>query len=130
MGSIFTKIIDGDIPCYKIAESDSCIAFLDIFPLAKGHILVVPKREEDNVFDLTDQEYNDLFLFAKKVGAALQESMSCVRVGMAVVGLDVPHAHIHLVPLESIDDIDFKKEKLKLSQDEMESIAESIRVKL
>ena len=126
MASIFTKIVNGEIPCWKVAESDSCYAFLDISPLAKGHTIVIPKKEVDYIFDLGDDLYNDLFAFAKAVAVALKESIPCKRVGVAVVGMEVPHAHIHLIPINSEADMDFRKERVKLSRDEFADIAESI----
>ncbi len=126
MASIFSRIVNGDIPSYKIAEEDRFMAFLDINPLAKGHTLVIPKKEVDNLFDLDDQTYRDLWLFAKKVARSIDECMPCERVGVAVVGLEVPHAHIHLVPINDIYDIDFRKEKLKLSKEEFADIARVI----
>jgi histidine triad (HIT) family protein len=127
MASIFTKIINGEIPCYKIAEDDNYFAFLDIFPLAKGHTLVVPKKEIDYIFDLEDETLTGLMVFAKKVALAIDKAVPSSRVGVAVVGLEVPHAHVHLVPLHSVDDIDFSRPKLKLEKEEMEAIAASIR---
>jgi histidine triad (HIT) family protein len=126
MASIFTKIVKGDIPSYKVAEDDRFYAFLDINPLAKGHTLVIPKKEVDNLFDLDDKTYGDLLLFAKKIARALDQVMPCARVGVAVVGLEVPHAHIHLVPINGIYDIDFSKPKLKLSDEEFIDIAQQI----
>jgi histidine triad (HIT) family protein len=126
MASIFTKIVQGDIPSYQVAEDDRFYAFLDINPLAKGHTLVIPKKEVDNLFDLDDKTYGDLWLFAKKIARALDQVMPCVRVGVAVVGLEVPHAHIHLVPINGIYDIDFSKPKLKLSNEEFNDIAQQI----
>lgn len=126
MASIFSKIVAGDIPCYKIAENDQFFAFLDINPLAKGHTLVIPKQETDYLFDLDDEQYKDLFLFAKKIAAAIKKTIPCRKVGIAVVGLEVPHAHIHLIPLNDVYDIDFKKEKLKLKPEEFEKIAQGI----
>lgn len=123
MASIFSKIVAGDIPCYKIAENDQFFAFLDINPLAKGHTLVIPKQETDYLFDLDDEQYKDLFLFAKKIAAAIKKTIPCRKVGIAVVGLEVAHAHIHLIPLNDVYDIDFKKEKLKLEPEEFEKIA-------
>lgn len=123
MASIFSKIVAGDIPCYKIAENDKFFAFLDINPLAKGHTLVIPKQETDYLFDLDDEQYKDLFLFAKKIAAAIKKTIPCRKVGIAVVGLEVAHAHIHLIPLNDVYDIDFKKEKLKLGPEEFEKIA-------
>jgi histidine triad (HIT) family protein len=127
MASIFTKIVNGELPSYKIAETEDFYAFLDIFPLKKGHTLVVPKKEIDYIFDLDDELYKGLFAFAKKVGKAIESVIPCQRIGIAVVGLEVPHAHIHLIPLDGIYDIDFRKPKLKLSEAEFEEIAENIR---
>ena len=124
--SIFTKIIKGEIPCYKIAEDDRFIAFLDVFPIKKGHTLVVPKVQIDYVFDLDDSLLSDLMIFAKKVAQKMQRAISCERIGIAVIGLEVPHAHIHLVPLDTVGDIDFSQPKLKLSAKEMTEIADSI----
>jgi histidine triad (HIT) family protein len=126
MATIFSRIIAGEIPCYKIAEDDRFFAFLDINPVAKGHTLVVPKIEEDYIFDLDDVTLQAYILFAKKVAKAIEKAIPCKRVGVAVIGLDVPHAHIHLVPLNSEADINFAKEKLKLSPEEMKSIAYNI----
>lgn len=126
MTSIFSRIVQGDIPSFKIAEDDNFYAFLDINPLAKGHTLVIPKVEVDNVFDLDDQTYAGLWHFAKKVAKAIGKTITCERVGVAVVGLEVPHAHIHLVPINGIYDIDFSKPKLKLNQEEFGQIAQDI----
>jgi histidine triad (HIT) family protein len=126
MASIFTKIIRGEIPCYKIAEDERFIAFLDIHPLAKGHTLVVPKEEIDYLFDLDDDLLGDMMKFAKKVALAIDSTMDCKRVGIAVLGLEVPHAHIHLCPINDLYDIEFSKPKLKLSEEEFKHIAESI----
>lgn len=126
MASIFSKIINGEIPSYKIAEDDLFFAFLDINPLSQGHTLVVPRSEVDKLFDLDEQTYTGIWLFAKKIAFALEKTMPCKRVGVAVVGLEVPHAHIHLVPINGIYDIDFSKPKLKLSHDEFTSIAKRI----
>ena len=126
--SIFTKIIKGEIPCYKIAEDDRFIAFLDVFPIKKGHTLVVPKVQIDYLFDLDDSLLSDLMLFAKKVAQKMERAISCERIGVAVIGLEVPHAHIHLVPLDTVGDIDFSQPKLQLSTEEMAEIADSIRV--
>ena len=123
MASVFSMIITGDIPCYKVAEDDNCIAFLDVNPVAKGHTLVVPKHEIDYLFDLSDQEYAALTLFAKKVAAALKQAVPCKRIGVAVLGMEVPHAHIHLVPLNAESDLNFFKEKLSLPAEEMAAIA-------
>jgi histidine triad (HIT) family protein len=126
METIFTKIINGDIPSYKIAENESCYAFLDISPLAQGHTLVIPKRQVDNIFDLADDEYQKLFLFAKKIAKAIKISFPCIKVGVAVIGIEVPHAHIHLVPINKVSDLDFKKQKLSLTKDEFELITSKI----
>ena len=126
--SIFTKIIKGEIPCYKILEDDRFIAFLDVFPIKKGHTLVVPKAQIDYLFDLDDRLLSDLMLFTKKVAQKMEKAIPCERIGVAVIGLEVPHAHIHLVPLDSVGDIDFGQPKLKLSSQEMAKIADSIRI--
>lgn len=126
--SIFTKIIKGEIPCYKIAEDDRFIAFLDVSPIKKGHTLVVPKVQIDYLFDLDDSLLSDLMIFAKKVSQKMQSAISCERIGIAVIGLEVPHAHIHLVPLDTVGDIDFSQPKLQLSAKEMTEIADSIRI--
>ena len=126
--SIFTKIIKGEIPCYKIAEDDRFIAFLDVYPIKKGHTLVVPKAQIDYLFDLDDSLLSDLMIFAKKVAQKMERAISCERIGIAVIGLEVPHAHIHLVPLDTVGDIDFSQPKLQLSAMEMTEIADSIRI--
>jgi histidine triad (HIT) family protein len=126
MATIFTRIITREIPSYKIAEDENYYAFLDINPLAEGHTLVIPKKETDYIFDMEDKEYQGLFLFAKKVAAAMRKVIPCERIGIAVIGLEVPHSHIHLVPLKSIYDIDFRKPKLKLSPEEFTAIAAKI----
>lgn len=126
MASIFSRIIAGEIPSYRVAEDEKHYAFLDINPLSEGHTLVVPKREVDYIFDLDDAEYADLQLFAKRVAAAIEKSVSCNRIGVAVIGLEVPHAHIHLVPITSEADMDFRREKLSLSPERMAEIASSI----
>lgn len=130
MASIFTKIINGEIPSYKIAEDDKFYAFLDIAPLAKGHTLVVPKQEVDYIFDIEDELLAQMHIFSKKVAKAIQSAIPCEKVGMAVIGLDVRHAHIHLVPLQEVGDLNFAKEKLKLSSDEMKEIADKISSKI
>lgn len=127
MATIFTKIINGDIPSYKIAEDDRFLAFLDINPLAKGHTLVVPKVETDYLFDLDEDLLGDMMKFSKKVALAIDKTMDCKRVGVAVLGLEVPHAHIHLCPINDLYDIEFSKPKLKLSEAEFRDIAEKIR---
>lgn len=126
MASIFSRIIKGEIPSYKIAENDFFFAFLDINPLAKGHTLVVPKKEADNIFDLDDESFQGLFLFAKRIAKAIEKNIPCAKVGVAVIGLEVPHAHIHLVPINGVYDIDFSKPKLKLTQEEFVEIAKKI----
>ncbi|MBN1415087.1 MAG: HIT family protein [Bacteroidales bacterium] len=130
MTTIFTRIIKGEIPCYKIAESDDYFAFLDINPLAKGHTLVVPKEETDYLFDLSDETMAGIAVFAKKVARAIGKSVPCKRVGVAVLGLEVPHAHIHLIPINDLGDINFARPKLKLTSEEFEEIAEKIRSSL
>ncbi len=127
MASIFSRIVNGDIPCYKIAEDDRFLAFLDINPLAKGHTLVIPKREIDYLFDIPEEELAAMMVFARKIALAIGKVIPCKRVGVAVIGLEVPHAHIHLVPINDIYDIDFKRPKLKFSQEEFLAVAESIR---
>lgn len=127
MSSIFSKIVKGEIPSYKVAEDEHYYAFLDINPLQKGHTLVIPKREEDYLFDLTDEELAGLMVFAKRVAKAIQKSVPCKRVGVAVLGLDVPHAHVHLVPLNGGNDLNFSNPKLSLSPEEMTACAELIR---
>jgi histidine triad (HIT) family protein len=126
MASIFTKIIQGEIPCYKIAEDERYIAFLDINPLARGHTLVVPKVEIDYIFDLDEDLLGDMMKFAKRVALAIDKTIDCKRVGIAVLGLEVPHAHIHLCPINSLYDIEFSRPKLKLTEKEFKEIAEEI----
>ncbi|MEK6614841.1 MAG: HIT family protein [Bacteroidota bacterium] len=127
MSSIFSKIVKGKIPCYKIAESENYLAFLDVFPLTKGHTLVIPKKEIDYIFDIEDEEFAGLQLFSKKVAKAMEKAISCKRIGVAVIGLEVPHAHIHLIPLNHVSDINFSSPKLNLPKEEMEDIANKIR---
>lgn len=127
MDSIFTKIVKGEIPSYKVAENETCYAFLDINPLAKGHTLVIPKKQVDYLFDLDEESYVELQLFAKKVAKALGKAIPSIRIAEAVIGLDVPHAHIHLIPINSESDVDFRKERVKLTPEEFVQIAESIR---
>jgi histidine triad (HIT) family protein len=124
--TIFSKIIAGEIPGYKIAENEQFFAFLDIFPLKKGHVLVVPKIETDNLFDLPDEYLAGMLVFAKPIARAIEKSFPCDRCGISVIGLEVPHAHVHLVPINSADDINFTNRKLKLSGDELKSIQEKI----
>ena len=128
--TIFSRIIAGEIPCYKIAEDDRFFAFLDINPLSKGHTLVIPKVEEEYIFNLDDDTLSGLILFSKKVAIALEQSVKCIRVGVAVIGLEVPHTHIHLIPINRESDMNFKNPKLTLSKEEMTYIAESIRKNL
>ncbi|MDR0971237.1 MAG: HIT family protein [Bacteroidales bacterium] len=126
MASIFSKIIAKEIPCYKIGETENCFAFLDVSPLSKGHTLVIPKKEVDYIFDLDDNILSELTLFAKKVAKAIEKVIPCKKVGVAVIGLQVPHAHIHLVPLQNEGDLNFSKEKVTLSKEEFQDIAEKI----
>ncbi|MBX7203301.1 MAG: HIT family protein [Bacteroidia bacterium] len=126
MASIFSRIIQGDLPAYKVAENDHYLAFLDVFPLVKGHTLVIPKPETDDIFDLSPGDFSGLFAFAQQVGLAIRASIPCVKVGIAVVGLEVPHAHIHLVPLQEIGDLNFMRPKLQLAPEEMEIIRQKI----
>lgn len=127
MASVFTKIVQEEIPCHKIAENDKYFAFLDINPLAKGHCLVIPKQEIDYVFDLDDELLAGLHLFAKKVAKAIEKTITCKRIGLAVIGLEVAHTHIHLVPIHRIGDLNFDNPKLDISQDELAEIAQAIR---
>ncbi|MCX7955039.1 MAG: HIT family protein [Bacteroidales bacterium] len=126
MPSVFTKIINGEIPAYKVAETERCLAFLDIRPISVGHTLVIPKQEIDYIFDLPDDLLGELMIFAKKVAKAIENTIPCKRIGIAVVGLEVPHAHIHLIPINDIYDIDFSKHRLTLTEQEFNNIAEKI----
>ncbi len=126
MSSIFSKIVKGEIPCYKVAENDSFLAFLDITPIAIGHVLVIPKVETDYIFDMDDRSIGDFMIFSKLVAEKIKMAFPCRKVGVTVIGLEVPHAHIHLVPMNSLSDMNFQREKLKLSNDELFSIAEKI----
>ena len=126
MATIFTKIIKGEIPCYKIAEDEKFFAFLDIHPLREGHTLVVPKEETDYIFDLDDEKLAGMILFSKKVAAAIRKQIPCNRIGIAVLGLEVPHAHIHLVPMDTMEDVNFRNPKLKLPDEKFKEIAEKI----
>lgn len=126
MASIFSKIAAGEIPSYKVAEDENFMAFLDIFPLAKGHVLVIPKKETDYLFDLDQESYAGLMEFARKVALAMKKAVTCKRIGVAVLGLEVPHAHIHLVPLNSERDIDFSRPKLQFTPEEFAAVAKSI----
>lgn len=127
MPTIFSRIISGEIPCHKIAETEEFIAFLDIMPLAMGHTLVIPKKEVDYIFSLDDKTLAGLMLFAKQIAPAIEKAVPCLRIGVAVIGLEVPHAHVHLVPLNTVDDINFTRTKLKPSQDELAAVAAKIR---
>jgi histidine triad (HIT) family protein len=130
MPSIFTKIINGEIPSHKIAENDKFLAFLDVFPLVHGHVLVVPKKETDHIFDIDDADLAEMILFAKKISHALKKAVPCKRIGMSVIGLEVPHAHIHLVPMNSADDLNFTREKIKPAQEELAEMAKKIKSNL
>ncbi len=130
MATLFSRIVTGEIPCYKISESDKYLAFLDVFPLAKGHVLVIPKKETDYIFDIAEEEFAGLHLFSQKVARAIKKAIPCKRVGVAVIGLEVPHAHIHLIPLNSVSDINFSLPKLTLSKEELEETAKKIREQL
>lgn len=125
--SIFSKIVSGEIPAYKVAESNDFLAFLDINPLAEGHVLVIPKKEVDYIFDLDDETYVGLQLFAKIVATGLKQAISCKRIGVAVIGLEVPHAHIHLIPMNRVDDLNFARPKLSFTAQELEATAEKIK---
>ncbi len=130
MSTIFTKIINGEIPCYKIAEDDNYFAFLDINPLKAGHTLVVPKKETDYIFDLDDKQLSGLILFSKRISVAIKSAIPCKRIGVAILGLEVPHAHIHLVPMDNMEDVNFRNPKLKFSSDEFKEIAAKISSKI
>lgn len=127
MASIFTKIVNGEIPSYKIAEDENYLAFLDVYPLVPGHTLVIPKKEIDYVFDLDNDLLGGLHIFSKKVAKALEKAIPCKRIGVAVIGLEVPHAHVHLVPLNKMDDINFSRPKLTLPKEQMQEICEKIK---
>jgi len=126
MSSIFSKIVMGEVPCYKVAEDESFLAFLDITPIAVGHVLVIPKVETDYIFDMDNRSIGDFMIFSKMVAEKIKIAFPCRKVGVTVIGLEVPHAHIHLVPMNSLADMNFQKEKLKLSNDELLNIAEKI----
>jgi histidine triad (HIT) family protein len=128
--SIFSRIVSGEIPSYKIAENENCFAFLDISPLAKGHTLVIPKKEVDYIFDMEDELHKELWHFAKQVSKAIEKAVPCKRIGVAVIGLEVPHAHIHLIPMNKVSDMNFSMPKLSFSKEEMEATAAAIRSKL
>ncbi len=127
MASIFTKIVEGEIPCYKLTEDENFLAFLDINPLAKGHALVIPKKETDYIFDVADDELAGLMVFAKKVAKAIEKVVPCKRMGITVIGLEVPHAHVHLIPINSLYDMDFKQPKLELKAEVFVALSEEIR---
>lgn len=126
METIFTRIIKGEIPCYKVAEDDRFFAFLDISPIAKGHTLVVPKLQNDYIFDLEDEMLAEMMVFAKKVAKAIRQNVECARIGVAVIGLDVPHTHVHLVPITKAGDLDFTKKRVELSSEEMLNLSSAI----
>ena len=126
MATIFSRIVKGEIPCYKIAEDERFFAFLDINPVMKGHTLVIPKREDDYIFNLTDDEIAGMMVFAKKVAKALEKAVPCKRIGVAVIGLEVPHAHIHLIPISQEGDMDFKKEHVHMSDEEFREVQKRI----
>ena len=130
MATLFSKIVNGQIPCYKIAEDDRYFAFLDINPLAKGHTLVIPKEETDYFFDIDDATLGGMVVFAKRVALAIEKVVPCMRIGVVVLGLEVPHAHIHLIPLNRESDINFSNERVKLTEEEFKQLAEDIRNKL
>lgn len=127
MGTIFSKIVAGEIPAYKVAETIDFLAFLDISPLAEGHVLVIPKKEVDYLFDLDDETYTGLQIFAKIVATGLKKAIPCKRIGVAVVGLEVPHAHIHLIPMNNVSDLNFARPKLSFTPDQLQATAEKIR---
>jgi histidine triad (HIT) family protein len=126
MASIFTRIINGEIPCYKVAENEKFLAFLDISPLAKGHTLVIPKKEIDYIFNIDDALLGELFVFSKKVALAIEKAVPCKRIGITVIGLEVPHAHVHLIPINNVSDMNFARPKLSFKQEELKETAEKI----
>ncbi len=130
MASIFTKIVNGDIPCYKVAETDHFLAFLDINPNAKGHTLCIPKKEVDKIFDLDEDTYNGLMAFSRKVAMAIEKTVDCKRIGMSVIGLEVPHVHVHLIPLHTMEDARFTTKVSSLSSEEFEALAKAINSNL
>ncbi|MFC0184956.1 histidine triad (HIT) family protein [Pseudarcicella hirudinis] len=127
MSTIFTKIVNGEIPSHKIAEDENFLAFLDITPLVEGHVLVIPKKEIDYIFDLDDQLLSGLMIFAKKIAPAIQQAIPCKRIGVSVIGLEVPHTHVHLIPLNTMQDINFTRAKMKVTSEELAQTAEKIR---
>ena len=130
MASIFTKIVNGEIPCYKIAEDDKYLAFLDVFPLTEGHVLVIPKQEVDYIFEMEDELFIGLQLFAKKIAKALKLAVPCKKVGISVIGIEVPHTHIHLIPMNNVEDMNFSKPKLKIEDKRMIEISSKIQENL
>jgi histidine triad (HIT) family protein len=130
MASIFSKIVSGEIPCYRIAETANCLAFLDVFPLREGHVLVIPKKEVDNIFDLEKNIYNELWQFSQSIAHAIKKAIPCKKVGIAVIGLEVPHAHIHLVPINEANDLNFTQAKMKIEQERMLEISQLIITEL
>ena len=126
MLSIFSKIVNGDLPAFKVEEDENHLAFLDVFPLAKGHVLVIPKKETDYIFDINSDDYLALWQFSQKVAKAMDKVIPCKRIGVAVIGLEVPHVHIHLVPINNVSDINFERPKLKLSDEQMNEVAQKI----
>lgn len=126
MATLFTKIVDGEIPCHKVAENDEFLAFLDIMPLKLGHVLVIPKSEVDYIFDIEDDLLGRMMIFAKSVAKKIEKVFPCNRVGVTVIGLEVPHAHIHLIPIDKLDDMNFAKPKLKVSTEELQDVAKRI----
>lgn len=127
MATLFSRIVQGEVPCHKVAENDNFLAFLDIMPLRRGHVLVIPKQETDYIFDLEDDLLGSIMIFAKEVARKIKIAFPCKKVGLTVIGLEVPHAHIHLVPMNSMNDMNFAQDKLTLSQEELEEIAQAIR---
>jgi histidine triad (HIT) family protein len=130
MATIFSKIVSGEIPSIKILEDEKFLAFLDVFPLTKGHTLVIPKRETDYIFDMDDDELSEMIIFAKKVALAVGRAIPCIKVGISVIGLEVPHAHIHLIPMNEVSDMNFSRPKLQVPKEEMAAIADAIRSSL
>jgi histidine triad (HIT) family protein len=127
MASIFSRIVNGEIPCHKVAETEDFLAFLDIRPLTRGHTLVIPKKEVDYIFELDDERYIGLFVFSREIARAIERTVTCERIGIAVIGLEVPHCHIHLVPINAIGDLNFQREPLSLSPEELAALAVEIR---
>ena len=126
MATLFSRIVAGEIPCHKVGENDRFLAFLDIMPLRKGHVLVIPKKETDYIFDMDDSELGDMMVFSKEVAHRIKNAFPCKKIGVSVIGLEVPHAHIHLIPMNNVSDMNFAQEKLQLSQEELADIAKAI----